>query len=524
MPIKFRCQHCKQLLGIAHSKAGSLVDCPTCGRTLRVPNLDGTVDPAPVLGLNLADAGLRRALDELGQIGQTEDETQDSRPLPPDLAAKVAPQVSGKEPADLPSHKVDHDSRDDAGRPNPEHLAPLLPPVKPSPSWTDGNAQRVIAQSSFLDSEDLNPSMSESLSSALPPSHAGIPRIGINRAPAAKAEMIALAPLPSQRAMDPAIGGQQASLELKSVGGVQQEGSEHQRGSTGAEEDVLAGLARAPAGKPRQAGDANHISARSTSRDPVTRHRTLWIVGLISFALGISVGFGIGKWTSPQVTRVSPALASDAGITPSDQQGATRVVGHISYRTAHGRLQPDSGARIIGIPIAPLPNQRSNAEVSDAGDSGDGASNNRPGEAGMLDQAANRSSSETNASNGKSESEKLVPVTAKLPVVGFRPADAVPEQEAAAKLLAAISGVEATVDESGHFQLELPHAGEFQLIVLSRFQGRNVDQPWSKLAESTLRARFDRPEQLVGKLAFHVATLQHEGTGAVRWNHVFETE
>lgn len=37
MPIKFRCQHCDQFLGIAQSRAGADVDCPRCGRKLRVP-------------------------------------------------------------------------------------------------------------------------------------------------------------------------------------------------------------------------------------------------------------------------------------------------------------------------------------------------------------------------------------------------------------------------------------------------------------------------------------------------------
>jgi hypothetical protein len=37
MPIRFRCQHCTQLLGIARRKAGSQVRCPTCQREILVP-------------------------------------------------------------------------------------------------------------------------------------------------------------------------------------------------------------------------------------------------------------------------------------------------------------------------------------------------------------------------------------------------------------------------------------------------------------------------------------------------------
>ena len=37
MPIKFRCKFCHQLMGIAHRKAGTEVECPTCKGKLLVP-------------------------------------------------------------------------------------------------------------------------------------------------------------------------------------------------------------------------------------------------------------------------------------------------------------------------------------------------------------------------------------------------------------------------------------------------------------------------------------------------------
>src|SRR5258708_5085256 len=37
MPIRFRCPHCNQLMGIARRKAGSLVNCPTCTTSVLVP-------------------------------------------------------------------------------------------------------------------------------------------------------------------------------------------------------------------------------------------------------------------------------------------------------------------------------------------------------------------------------------------------------------------------------------------------------------------------------------------------------
>jgi hypothetical protein len=38
MPIRFRCQYCNQLMGIARRKAGTEVECPTCKGKMVVPS------------------------------------------------------------------------------------------------------------------------------------------------------------------------------------------------------------------------------------------------------------------------------------------------------------------------------------------------------------------------------------------------------------------------------------------------------------------------------------------------------
>ena len=74
MPIQFRCQYCRQRLGIADSRAGSLVDCPACGRSLRVPAAGGGLSAAAE-AVRAPDAGLQSALEQLvafGEVGSVE--------------------------------------------------------------------------------------------------------------------------------------------------------------------------------------------------------------------------------------------------------------------------------------------------------------------------------------------------------------------------------------------------------------------------------------------------------------------
>jgi len=70
MPIKFRCKHCRQFLGISREKAGQVVDCPTCGRSVRVPELDGHVAPILPPQLDLKDSQLADALGELAALNE----------------------------------------------------------------------------------------------------------------------------------------------------------------------------------------------------------------------------------------------------------------------------------------------------------------------------------------------------------------------------------------------------------------------------------------------------------------------
>jgi hypothetical protein len=112
MPIKFRCNYCRQFLGISRAQAGGIVDCPTCGRSIRVPQLDGSLQPLPEPELNLQDAHLARALDELARLG-----LGDSQPLS-NIAA--------------PSEEFEEGEENEIPQPIPEPI-PIEVPIPPTP-------------------------------------------------------------------------------------------------------------------------------------------------------------------------------------------------------------------------------------------------------------------------------------------------------------------------------------------------------------------------------------------------------
>ncbi len=90
MPIKFRCPNCEQFLGISRAKAGAVTDCPNCGRTIRVPQLDGTIAPLPKPTFNHGDSGLAKALDALASLGGTEASVVAEAEPPPAKAVAIA--------------------------------------------------------------------------------------------------------------------------------------------------------------------------------------------------------------------------------------------------------------------------------------------------------------------------------------------------------------------------------------------------------------------------------------------------
>ena len=359
MPIKFRCEHCHQLLGISRSKAGKVADCPTCGRSVRVPELDGRRDPVPPPQLDLNDSRLASALDELAQIG-----------LEPDEATPAAAEL--------------------------DHAPPTPEVISPEPLATP---------------EPIEPP-----------------------APIKPQDVQVSAPQP---AMD--------------------------RSATN---DALSELAR---------GGGSPTSA-DTLHPTVTRQRqatllSLPVIGMLLAA--VIVGFGAGYFVGQRGTNDSTSTtngngngADHAAAANGEAAGKPAVKGRITYENEDGDRRPDRQARVLVFP-----QQRTGRR--------------------------------------------------KLDITGLRTSDSPDDFRSAAAAFRALGGDVTLVDEEGNFEISLPAAGTYHILVLSNYQPRDSDEVIEAALLNLLSQYFDRAEQLLGQAAFHSAQIRYKGDKAEVWDHSF---
>ncbi len=389
MPIKFRCMHCRQFLGISRSKAGSIVDCPTCGRAIRVPLLDGRVDPIPQPQMNLQDSQLANALDELASIGEVAVIEVDEGPIENIHNLKTR----------------ESDTREPAPLPEPVAIDPPLP----AEVANERRSSAVIP-----------------VTTVDPADHVSRGTGGDNDPPA----------LPAARDEDPL-----ASLAAAAPPGV--------------------GIAADPASKGWQ----------SLLALPVL------LAMCVVFVIGFAMGTIIGRLDDGQIpTDGNPSTDVEAGgqqHQPSPDGGAAESItktpalrGHITYKTAAGENRPDRGARVIVL------------------------LQNRQGQA-------------------------------KLSAIGFRAADSEADVKLATASLRALSGDVAVVDDEGNFEITLPAAGTYHVLVVSHYQSCGENAAPDKEFQKVLESYFDKPEQLLGSLCHQFSQVRYKGHGTELWDHSF---
>ncbi|MBI1311809.1 hypothetical protein GC176_11000 [bacterium] len=322
MPIKFRCQQCRQFLGISRARAGEIVDCPTCGRTIRVPELDGTVNPLPEPGLKFDDTRLKHALDEIALIGDE----------PPGKSKPAAEEKAGAPASsDRSASKGDSSSRTGAATLD-EPSAIELPPLPPPDPVSIGP---LPIRDIKLRSTAGEASSDESLEEDPPWRSTAQPRDSWK-------QLLAAAALKEQEDWEVS--------QAKTASGPTSSGRSSNVNDTNSEQsDAVA------------AGEA--LSSRPSGPDVLCDRESAFlgfstwfaIIGII--VLICSAGFWIGRstaitWSIDQSSRseLEPALAT--GPDPASAVDvAAGLEGRITWKSAAGQWNPDRDACVILLPV-----------------------------------------------------------------------------------------------------------------------------------------------------------------------------
>jgi len=313
MPIKFRCQQCRQFLGISRSKAGSVVDCPTCGRTIRIPELDGTVRPLPKPSLDLHDSSLARALDELASIGISSEADGASRGSEEPFAPAV---VSDSDDQFVPHRAVGWGEQEDENA----GIETLDPP-----------AENVV---------ELNP---------LPPP-----------------EPIELRPVESERREPPPPasfdGDSSAERGWKST----RQGDSWKHLLATAKPKSGSDDVPSPSLSPEPVPGAATAANQQTGKVPPVQTAgfrlapSTWFAIVGIGALIFAAGFWSGRITTLHSAGAGPVAAgsqdgqgSDTGAESTDtvSGGVPAIQGRITCRDENGAIRPDVNARIFVLPV-----------------------------------------------------------------------------------------------------------------------------------------------------------------------------
>jgi hypothetical protein len=85
-----------------------------------------------------------------------------------------------------------------------------------------------------------------------------------------------------------------------------------------------------------------------------------------------------------------------------------------------------------------------------------------------------------------------------------------------------LGGELAVVGDDGSFEAALPAAGAYQVLVISHFQSQPEETPLDPTVKRLLDAWFTRPEQLTGRLRYHLGQVRYSGDAPQLWDHSFD--
>lgn len=474
MPIKFRCQHCRQFLGISRSKAGEIFDCPTCGWTLRVPELDGTIKPLPDPGLDMGDSKLAQALDELASM---EKPVLDAsvRSTPEGGAGSGGSGASSAGGTGVEGRVID-DRKDDDDN--------------------DEGMKRIVGDPWKSDAKKPD---------AIPVGGGGIQTM---------AEPIDLPPLPAPEPIDleprfrarkpirPADpdqpdnvdGDDDSATGARPWRSTAQAGNSWKRLLAAAEFGVTEGDSTdEPVKEAEPVQDSSLVAPGEMPNGDARRGdgdaRLIALTGpLIVATLGVGAAvFATGFWVG-RITTLSNAVSSaetdtqlsdndanragsgaedSGGVSAQDENGNRLVAfkGRLTFRTDEGERKADRGARVIVLPVE------------------------RKG-------------------------------TARLSVTGLHSEDEEEDQQFAATGIRTLGGDVAITNDSGEFEIQLPGSGQYYILAMSNSVSRDESVDASDV-EAALSSYFERPSQLLGRVMHHFEEVRYSGDGVTPWDFSF---
>ena len=308
MAIKFRCPHCRQLLGISTTKAGTTVDCPACGRSVNVPH-EGGVATRPEQSMRPgAHPGLIDALHELTTFGTSE-------PPPGTLPAISQPVPRTRKPPVTKAASQQSDPSATAGR----------------------DVMRIIPLARAHSASDIGTVSEEAFS-----------QLGALQ-PAEDCSALIRSDL-----LEPDIEDEEALLDEQPASSV---GSDNAAQANSRSEPLPNELASAlhelAATVPAKSPTAGSFQRQQPMESEAARRRSLFPIMLIlpAFAAGLLIGT---FWQS-QATSVTPPQErksdkSATGIVAPLAAGKRQLTGMVRWVDDSGTSSPDVGALILLLP------------------------------------------------------------------------------------------------------------------------------------------------------------------------------
>jgi hypothetical protein len=85
-----------------------------------------------------------------------------------------------------------------------------------------------------------------------------------------------------------------------------------------------------------------------------------------------------------------------------------------------------------------------------------------------------------------------------------------------------LGGDYALADAQGQYTIQLPAAGAYHVLLVSRHQPRDDAEFLDPGVQRILSEYFDRPASLIGPVAYHLAPFRFQGESPSPRDHLFD--